>query len=160
MRHCLLCNGAAREQDVVVLLLTFFFCEFDLRQHCLWRKLSDVRRRLLIQAKTMTRADKRLCLHMTSVPPLWGTPHTFAHRHTHTNSRKGTESAKKRPRRYCIPNTLDTLIWHVAVIYFGVMYEESTTGTSYVSIKQHPTSVRQLEKWEAAETEEGGWRWR
>lgn len=25
MRHCLLCNGEAREQDVVVLLLTFFF---------------------------------------------------------------------------------------------------------------------------------------
>lgn len=102
----------------------------------------------------MTRADKRLCLHMTSVPPC-GVHQTHSHTDTHTKiPGKVLKVQKKRPRRYCIPNTLDTFIWHVAVIYFGVMYEESTTGTSYVSIKQHPTSVRQLEK--ADETEEGG----
>lgn len=151
MRHCLLCNGAAREQDVVVLLLTFF-CEFDLRQHCLWRKLSDVRRRTpsLLNGcwyrRRLWHVQTSVCV--CTVPPR-GVHHTHLHTDTHTNSRKGTESIKKRPRCYCIPNTLDTFIWHVAVIYFGVIYEESTTGTSYVSIKQHPTSVRQLEKWEA-----------
>lgn len=86
MRHCLLCNGAAREQDVVVLLLTFF-CEFDLRQHCLWRKLSDVRRRTpsLLNGcwyrRRLWHVQTSVCV--CTVPPPWSTPHTFAHRHTH-----------------------------------------------------------------------------